>query len=99
MDRLFRAIPLVKRLYTFSVAGVMPEEQGGGDFPVLIKGNRFDLLPGLQAPSGWVQDKAEGLAVTVDGKVYMVTDNDGVDDSTGETQFQHLDDRLDVFGQ
>ena len=29
----------------------------------------------------------------------MVTDNDGVDDSTGETQFQHLGKRVDVFGQ
>jgi uncharacterized protein YjiK len=88
----------VKRLYTFSVAGLTPEPQGGG-FPVLTKSHMFDLLPGLQAPQGWVQDKAEGLAVTRKGEVYMVTDNDGVDDSTGETQFQHLGNRGSVFGQ
>jgi uncharacterized protein YjiK len=88
----------VKRLYTFSVAGLTPEPQGG-TFPVLTKGNMYDLLPGLQTPQGWVQDKAEGLGVTTAGEVYMVTDNDGVDDSTGETQFQHLGKRVDVFGQ
>ena len=66
---------------------------------MLTKGNMYDLLPGLQAPQGWVQDKAEGLGVTTAGEVYMVTDNDGVDDSTGETQFQHLGKRVDVFGQ
>ncbi len=30
--------------------------------------------------------------------LYMVTDNDGVDDSTGETQFQHLGRRFRIFG-
>ena len=88
----------VKRLYTFSVAGLTPVAQGAGGFPLLTKGTMFDLLPGLQAPKGWVQDKAEGLGVTADGSVYMVTDNDGVDDSTGETQFQYLGNRASVFG-
>jgi hypothetical protein len=34
------------------------------------------LLPALAADAGWVQDKAEGLAVGGDGEAYAVTDND-----------------------
>jgi hypothetical protein len=45
-----------------------------------------------------VQDKPEGLAVSAEGKVYLVTDNDGVDDSTGETQFLLLGSAKSVFG-
>jgi hypothetical protein len=90
----------LKRLYTFSINGLTPvADNPEADFPVLTKGGMFDLLPGLQAPNGWVQDKAEGLGVTADGKVYMVTDNDGVDDATGETQFQYLGHQNDVFRQ
>jgi hypothetical protein len=88
----------VKRLYTFSVDGVTPVAQGGS-FPVLGKTLARDILPDLQAPKGWVQDKPEGLAVSAAGEVYLVTDNDGVDDSTGETQFQHLGDSETLFGR
>jgi len=65
---------------------------------VVTKTLARDILPDLQAPKGRVQDKPEGLAVAADGAVYMVTDNDGVDDSTGETQFQHLGRRFRIFG-
>jgi hypothetical protein len=87
----------VKRLYTFSLKGLNPVAQGGS-FPVLSKTLARDILPDLQAPKGWVQDKPEGLAVSADGEVYLVTDNDGVDDSTGETQFLHLGSAKKVFG-
>jgi hypothetical protein len=36
------------------------------------------------------QEKLEGLAIAKDGRVYTVTDNDGVDGNTGETQFLRL---------
>ncbi|MCP5199138.1 MAG: esterase-like activity of phytase family protein [Gammaproteobacteria bacterium] len=49
-----------------------------------------DLLPALRASHGWVSDKPEGVAVTDAGKVYVVTDNDGVDDWSGETWFLRL---------
>ena len=49
-----------------------------------------DLLPELQAGNGWVVDKVEGTALTANGKVYVVTDNDGVDDASGETRFLRL---------
>ncbi|GGN29439.1 hypothetical protein FHR83_007729 [Actinoplanes campanulatus] len=37
-----------------------------------------------------MQDKVEGLAVAGDGRTYTVTDNDGIDDATGETVFLDL---------
>ncbi len=50
----------------------------------------FDMLPALLADNGWISDKPEGLAVTEDGQVYVITDNDGVDDWSGETWFLRL---------
>ena len=32
-------------------------------------------------------DEIEGLAITADGEMFVSTDNDGVDDSSGETFF------------
>ncbi|WP_324191209.1 hypothetical protein [Nocardia cyriacigeorgica] len=44
-----------------------------------------DLLPELSATNGWVQEKVEGMAIAGNGGLYVVTDNDGVDDASGET--------------
>lgn len=49
-----------------------------------------DLLPDLAATHGWVTDKPEGVAVTADGRLFVVSDNDGVDDWSGETWFLRL---------
>lgn len=49
-----------------------------------------DLLPALEAASIWTTEKLEGLAVTKNGRVYIVTDNDGVDGATGETVFLRI---------
>ena len=46
-----------------------------------------DLIPDLKSYGGYVVDKAEGLAITSDGEMFVSTDNDGVDDSSGETFF------------
>lgn len=51
---------------------------------------RHDLLPELRASRGWVSDKPEGVAVTRDGRLFVVTDNDGVEDWSGETWFLRL---------
>jgi hypothetical protein len=48
------------------------------------------LLPGLTATNGWITDKPEGVAVTDDGRTYVVTDNDGVEDWSGESWFLSL---------
>ena len=42
------------------------------------------------ATKGWISDKLEGLAVLANGELVAVTDNDGVDDATGETLFLRL---------
>jgi len=50
----------------------------------------FDLLPALEETNGWVTDKPEGFAITDSGQTYVVTDNDGVEDWSGETWFLQL---------
>lgn len=46
-----------------------------------------DLLPDLAQTKGYIQDKVEGLAIFPDGTAWVSTDNDGVDDHSGETLF------------
>lgn len=49
-----------------------------------------DLLPYLTSTGGYVLDKVEGLAIAADGTMWVSTDNDGVDDHSGETMFFSL---------
>lgn len=58
----------------------------------------YDLLPALKDTNGWVSDKPEGVAVTKNGQVYLVTDNDGVEDWSGETWFLKLGKVGKLFG-
>ena len=57
---------------------------------VLPKTLARNLLPDLQATRGYVQEKVEGFAIAGNGKLYVVTDNDGLDDANGETVFLDL---------
>ena len=50
----------------------------------------YDLRPRMVSTRGWITDKPEGVAVTEDGRTFVVTDNDGVDDWSGETSFFQL---------
>lgn len=79
----------IKRIYSFSIAGLEPQPQGGA-FPLVEKTLVRDLMPDLERPKGLVLEKVEGLAVNRSGRGFIVTDNDGVVDSTGETQFLRL---------
>ena len=83
----------IKRLYSFSIAGLTPEVDNGGilDFPVVTKTMAADLMSHLSKTGGLTLEKVEGLAVTEDGTALVVNDNDGVDDSNGETQLLKLD--------
>ena len=81
----------IKKIYEFSVAGLVPQTQeSGNSFPLLGKTLVRDLIPDLTADSGLMLEKVEGLMVTADGDAFIVTDNDGVDDSSGETQLINL---------
>ncbi|MDB5505504.1 MAG: esterase-like of phytase family protein [Devosia sp.] len=46
-----------------------------------------DLVPDLKAGHGYVVDKVESFAIDAAGTGFVITDNDGVDDSSGETCF------------
>jgi DNA-binding beta-propeller fold protein YncE len=50
----------------------------------------YDLIPRLKSTHGWITDKPEGVAITAAGRTFVVTDNDGVDDWSGETWFMDL---------
>ena len=86
----------IKRLYKFSIQGLTSVADNGEApvFPLVSKTLVRDLMPDLKATGGLTLEKVEGLAVTDDGTVLVVNDNDGVDDSNGETQLLRLEDIL-----
>lgn len=88
---------VIKRLYSFSIAGLTPGDDSGNEptFPVLNKTLLRDLMPDMAASGGLTLEKIEGLAVTHEGTVLVVNDNDGVDDSNGETQLLRLEGLLE----
>ncbi len=84
----------VKRIYGVALSGTTDE---GLAYPVLEKELLRDLLPDFLATNGWVPDKVEGLTVALDGKVYVGTDNDGIEDAVGETFFLRLGTTEEAF--
>jgi hypothetical protein len=85
-DNQIGADVVTKKIYRIPAADMVPAPLGG-DLPVVSKEEVRDLIPDLQAFGGYVTDKVEGLAIFEDGSAYVSTDNDGVDDSSGETFF------------
>ena len=80
-----------KSVTVISLAGVEPKPYGE-TLPVVTKTVALDLLPAMRATKGWISDKPEGLALLANGELVAVTDNDGVDNATGETLFLRLGD-------
>ena len=80
----------VKRLYRFSVAGLIPAKPGAAEIPVVKKTLFRDVVPDLARSRGVVLEKLESFAIDRDGDMYAVTDNDGVQGTSGETQFLRL---------
>jgi hypothetical protein len=76
----------VKRLYRVRASDMVPAKLGEA-LPVVAKELVRDFLPDLKAQNGYVVDKVEGFAIDAAGTGWVVTDNDGVDDSSGETLF------------
>ncbi|OBZ96268.1 alkaline phosphatase [Pararhizobium polonicum] len=85
-DNLIGQAAKLKKIYRVALADLKPAKLGG-ELPVVKKEEVRDLLPDLKTLGGYVVDKVEGFTVDAAGNGYVVTDNDGVDDSSGETLF------------
>lgn len=85
-DNLIGDAAKLKKLYRVALADLKPAALGA-ELPVVKKEEVRDLLPELKSLNGYVVDKVEGFTVDAAGNGYVVTDNDGVDDSSGETLF------------
>lgn len=78
---------VTKKVYRVPAAEMVPASLDGDDMPIVSKELVRDLLPDLTSTGGYVLDKVEGLAITAEGEIFISTDNDGVDDHSGETMF------------
>ena len=81
----FRAV--TKKIYRVPLSMMRPASLDNEALPVVAKELVRDLLPDLTSTGGYVLDKVEGLAIMEDGTAWVSTDNDGVDDHSGETMF------------
>lgn len=76
-----------------AAAGANGGANGGASgeaLPMVKKELAVDVLPKLRATNGWTQEKLEGFTIAADGQMYAVTDNDALEDATGETVFLRL---------
>jgi hypothetical protein len=80
----------VKQLTYVPLADLAPVAPGAADIPVVAKIVIRDLIPDLASPNGYVLDKIESFAIDADGNTFIITDNDGVDDHSGETVLINL---------
>lgn len=90
-DKLNGPDAKVKRVVKVTLPDV-PDADADGLPPAqpVTKADAVDVLPYLKATNGWTQEKLEGFTIAADGQAYAVTDNDGLDDATGETVFLRL---------
>ncbi len=77
---------VTKKIYKVALSDLNPAPLGG-DLPVVTKELAYDLIPDMLSTGGYVLDKVEGLSIDANGTAYVSTDNDGVDDHSGETMF------------
>jgi hypothetical protein len=77
---------VTKKLTRVALADLKPAELGG-PLPVVTKELVRDLVPDLNLHGGYTSEKVEGFAVDAAGTGWLVTDNDGTNDSSGETFF------------
>lgn len=71
---------VIKKVYQVDL-GDYSWEDGTVVEKVLVQ----DLMEALSATNGQIIEKVEGLAVGSDGSIWINSDNDGVDDSSGES--------------
>ncbi|NUP25965.1 MAG: hypothetical protein HOQ44_04585 [Nocardia sp.] len=89
-DKLNGPDAALKAIYRVEIPTGGGVAEAGKAPAVLPKKLVRDLLPDLRATNGFVQEKVEGLTVGGNGNLYVVTDNDGLDDANGETVFLDL---------
>lgn len=78
----------VTKMITRVPMSAMDDMVALGETPAVLEPEMVvDLLPYLTSTGGYVLDKVEGLAIAEDGTMWVSTDNDGVDDHSGETMF------------
>jgi DNA-binding beta-propeller fold protein YncE len=77
---------VTKAIYKIALSEMKPAKLGT-QLPIVKKTLVRDLIPDLKSFNGYVQDKVEGLAIDANGEMFISTDNDGVDDHSGETFF------------
>lgn len=88
-DNQIGANARIKQLTRVAVTELEPAPLGG-ELPLVGKEVVRDFLPDLAGQRGYIVDKIEGFAIDAGGAAYAVTDNDGVEDSSGETHFLPL---------
>lgn len=89
-DNLIGTEAKLKSIQSVSLDAFKPAKLDG-ELPLVEKTLVRDLVPDLKAATnGYVVDKVEGFTIDANGDAYVVTDNDGVDDSSGETLFLRL---------
>jgi hypothetical protein len=86
----------IKRIYEVDPSSVEFAPHGS-PLPVIGKTLLRDIFADLDEASISVPDKVEGLGLTREGRVYLSTDNDGVDENYGETLMIELGKVDDVF--
>lgn len=85
-DNHIGANAVTKLITRVPLADMVPAPLGG-ELPVVTREVIRDLLPDLASTGGYILDKVESLAIGPDGTTWVMTDNDGVNESSGETMF------------
>lgn len=80
----------IKRLYRV-LASELKTHKLGGQLNLARKDLVHDFIPDLKRTNGYITDKIEGFAIDKKGNAFAITDNNGVDNSSGETLFFSID--------
>lgn len=85
-DNQIGAKAQLKALYRVPAAEMVAAPLDG-ELPLVSKELVRDFVPDLKTLNGYVVDKVESFAIDAAGNGFVITDNDGVADSSGETLF------------
>ena len=73
----------IKKLYSVNL-------QDAQDNTTITKTLLKDLMPSINATGALTYEKIEGVALNANNMLYIINDNDGVDDNSGETQLLNI---------